>query len=606
MDQHLVEALDAIDRPGDVAAAGDRELTMPGLEVEGLGAVGLPLSRAQARALIRRCRQAPYGKGTQTLVDTDVRRVWEMDPAQFELTNPKWKALIRSIVEEVKQRLGLDECKLSAHLYKLLLYEKGSFFLPHRDGERLDAMVATLIVTLPCAHEGGELVVRHEGREHEIAFPGAASGLGLSWAAFYADCSHEVRPLRSGYRPCLVYNVTLARSRRRKERIDAPSYGAVTARIAELLGAWPETDERQKRAVTLEHAYTQDGLELDRLKGADRARAEVLFEAAEQAGCVAHLALLTLWQLGDVDHDYADYSYRRRRRYGSRYRSRYGYDQDDDPGRRYRMGEILESTLTASHWSDRHGEAHQLGEIRVDKAEVVAGGPLDDGEPSEEEFEDYTGNAGMTLERWYHRAAVVIWPRGRHFAVLCGVGTQAAIGGLAGDGEGAAQRNEAAAGGDAQRLPGVRRGHYRRLEADGPRLVSRRGAQSRPGRVLEAALPPGRSRTDAPLPVRDRAARRQRRAPRRFREARPASRPERLRGGARAGARRPLAGDAASQCAIAARALPPSRPRQARCRGVRPAVRAYRRGAGALRRRASEEHTGCSGSSTAPRCSSRW
>ena len=34
-------------------------------------------------------------------------------------------------------------------------------------------MVATLIVALPGAHEGGELVVRHEGREHEIAFPGA-------------------------------------------------------------------------------------------------------------------------------------------------------------------------------------------------------------------------------------------------------------------------------------------------------------------------------------------------------------------------------------------------------------------------------------------------
>ena len=426
MDEHLLQALAAIDRPGDVVAAGNRDLTMPGLEIEGLGAVGLPLPKAQARALIRRCRQAPYGKGTQTVVDTDVRRVWEMDPAHFELTSPKWKALIESIVDEVKQRLGLDECKLSAHLYKLLLYEKGGFFLPHRDGERLDGMVATLIVALPSAHEGGELVIRHEGREHEVAFSGAASGLELSWAAFYADCSHEVRPLRSGYRPCLVYNVTLARSRRRRKRIDAPSYGAVTARVAELLGAWRETDETQKRAVTLEHAYTQDGLTLDRLKGADRARADVLFEAAEQAGCVAHLALLTLWQLGDVDHDYADYSYRRRRRY----RSRYGGDDDDDPVREHRMGEIIDTSLTASHWSDRHGEARQLGEIRVDKAEVVTDDPLDDGEPSEEEFEDYTGNAGMTLERWYHRAAVVIWPRERHFAVLCGAGTQAAIGGL--------------------------------------------------------------------------------------------------------------------------------------------------------------------------------
>ena len=106
-------------------------------------------------------------------------------------------------------------------------------------------MVATLIVALPCKHEGGELVVRHEGREHEIMFPGAASGLELSWAAFYADCPHEVRPLRSGYRLCLVYNVTLARSRgRKRKRLDAPSWGAVTARVAELLGAWREADER--------------------------------------------------------------------------------------------------------------------------------------------------------------------------------------------------------------------------------------------------------------------------------------------------------------------------------------------------------------------------
>jgi hypothetical protein len=37
----------------------------------------------------------------------------------------------------------------------------------------------------------------------------------------------------------------------------------------------------------------------------------------------------------------------------------------------------------------------------------------------------------MTLERWYHRAAIVIWPRTTHFQVLCGAGTDASIGGLA-------------------------------------------------------------------------------------------------------------------------------------------------------------------------------
>ena len=82
-----------------------------------------------------------------------------------------------------------------AHLYKLLVYEEGSFFLPHRDGEKLDRMVATLVIGLPAVHEGGELVVSHDGRSHEVVFDGAAAGHELSYAAFYADCQHEVRPV---------------------------------------------------------------------------------------------------------------------------------------------------------------------------------------------------------------------------------------------------------------------------------------------------------------------------------------------------------------------------------------------------------------------------
>lgn len=53
-----------------------------------MGVVGLSLAKTNARKLIKLCRQAPYGKGTKTVVDTDVRRVWELDPAQFQLTNP--------------------------------------------------------------------------------------------------------------------------------------------------------------------------------------------------------------------------------------------------------------------------------------------------------------------------------------------------------------------------------------------------------------------------------------------------------------------------------------------------------------------------------------
>jgi hypothetical protein len=35
------------------------------------------------------------------------------------------------------------------------VYEKGGFFLPHRDSEKHDRMVASLIVVLPNPFEGG-------------------------------------------------------------------------------------------------------------------------------------------------------------------------------------------------------------------------------------------------------------------------------------------------------------------------------------------------------------------------------------------------------------------------------------------------------------------
>ena len=426
MHADFIRVLAKVDRPGEVCVAGDLPLTMPGLEVEGLCTLRLPLAEAQARALIERCRQAPYGKGTKTLVDTNVRRVWEMDPACFELTNPKWDLLIESILHEVQQRLGLEERKLSAHLYKLLVYEKGSFFLQHRDGEKLDGMVATLVVALPSVHEGGELVIRHEGRTHEIVFSGAASGLELSYAAFYADCQHEVKPLSGGYRLCLVYNVTLAKSPGRQS-LNAPSYGAVGARVAELLGAWCKRGKTEKLAVTLEHRYTRDGLTLNKLKGVDRARADVLFDAAEQAGCVAHLALVTLWQYGAAEYDEDDYFHPIRGQYYRR------YDNgaiEGDAGSEREMGEIFETSLTANYWSDRHGDTCRFGRMELDDNEIVSNVALDTNEPSEEEFEGYTGNEGMTLARWYHRAAVLIWPREQHFSVLCHAGTDAAVGGL--------------------------------------------------------------------------------------------------------------------------------------------------------------------------------
>ena len=220
-----------------------------------------------------------------------------MEPDHFALKNPDWDRVIKEIVAKVQEELGLESQKLESHLYDLLLYEPGSFFLPHRDGEKLDRMVATLVVVLPSSFEGGELIVRHEGQEQTIDFGGpAGDAFHIHYAAFYADCEHEVRPLKKGHRLCLVYNLTLAKS---KKSLSAPRDSEHIEAIAPLLRKWADEDEAaEKLGIALDHQYTEGGLTWDALKGTDRAKARVLAEAARQAGCRAYLALLTLHESG--------------------------------------------------------------------------------------------------------------------------------------------------------------------------------------------------------------------------------------------------------------------------------------------------------------------
>lgn len=414
-------------------ASGGLPWVSPGLEVRGIGQVKFPLTSALVKRLIKQGRQAPYGKGTKTVVDTDVRRVHELDPEQFQLTGPKWNDLLEFVVTEVEDRLGLAGFELKPHLYKLLVYQEGDFFLPHRDGEKLDGMVATLVITLPSPHEGGELVVSHGGTTETIQAQVAAQGEDLSFAAFYADCQHEVKPLKQGYRVCLVYNLTLGTGKSMpgpRKPTGSVKQASGEGAFSQVLADWAtQCEPTAKLAFGLEHCYSAEGLSFGLLKGPDRRTAKLLLDAAERADCVAHLALIVHWQSGSAEDSWDDYYSNRRRG-----RSRYGgwHDREDEsPALGVRtMGEIYECDFTLSHWSDREGNRVPLGTIPVKQAEIVSDRDPEQWELVREDFEGYTGNAGMTLDRWYHQAAIVVWPRTQHLKVICGAGTDTAIGGL--------------------------------------------------------------------------------------------------------------------------------------------------------------------------------
>lgn len=133
----LLDALDSIQSSGKFAAFEQLDSFVdPEIFVPSIGSIPLPLQEETARSLIQTCHQAPFGKGEETIYDTSVRNTWELDANQFELRNPAWAKYSKQITRSALKELGFDEedmFGIRAELYKLLLYEKGAMFKPHKE-----------------------------------------------------------------------------------------------------------------------------------------------------------------------------------------------------------------------------------------------------------------------------------------------------------------------------------------------------------------------------------------------------------------------------------------------------------------------------------------
>jgi predicted 2-oxoglutarate/Fe(II)-dependent dioxygenase YbiX len=398
----LVEILDTVQRPGDFYVTGTTEIFMPRLEVEGVGPVALPLLPIQVEPLVAVAERAPYGLGQETLVDTDVRRTWQISPERIRIEGRHWARTLKQIVQRAAEGLGVTGA-VRAELYKLLVYDEGGFFVSHRDTEKAPGMFATLIIALPSSYAGGELLVRHRDREVRLELP-CPEPSDVAFAAFYADCVHEVLPVTSGCRLTLVYNLL-----RKGKPPQPPSYDAELAEATAALRRWaankqlPDDDSPEKLIYPLEHAYTPAELSFDALKGADAAAAGVLVPAARQADCDLHLALVTIRESGIAEHSY----------YGSR-RRRY-YDEDDDD---FEIIEVDERSTTLTEWRHPDGARPTWGDLPCEEKELCPPDAFEGMEPDDLQFHEATGNEGASFDRTYSLAALVLWPRARVMAVL--------------------------------------------------------------------------------------------------------------------------------------------------------------------------------------------
>src|SRR2546430_6477748 len=138
---------------------------MPRVEIDGVGVISFPILDSQFQDIIKHAERAPYGRGGETILDTSVRNTWQLAPGNVRIGGKSWGRSFQLILSTVTDGLGCTGTDISAEFYKLLVYEEGGFFLPHRDTEKTNGMFGTLTIVLPSVHCGGELVIRHAKRE---------------------------------------------------------------------------------------------------------------------------------------------------------------------------------------------------------------------------------------------------------------------------------------------------------------------------------------------------------------------------------------------------------------------------------------------------------
>lgn len=178
----------------------------------------------QFQDLLQIAVESPFGQGQVTKTDPNVRKARHIPPERILGIEGFNASMLLHTIQA--QLFPHEMAPIEASLLKINIYREGDFFVAHRDTP-MERSIGSLVVALPCAHFGGELLVGHRGDIRKFDF---ASDLGVKvvdqstatwktdvccksvesrapYAAFYGDALHEIKVVKAGIRLSLSYQL---------------------------------------------------------------------------------------------------------------------------------------------------------------------------------------------------------------------------------------------------------------------------------------------------------------------------------------------------------------------------------------------------------------
>jgi hypothetical protein len=416
----------------------------PHISVNVVGRLGFPLTNVEQ--LISVATKAPFGHGDQTIYDDTIRTAWQIDATNITIEDCEvWTTYFNKQVKDCCFHLGIsnerfDALNIGTTLYKMLIYETGGHFAPHRDTEKEIGMFGTLIIQLPTSEGfmGGELTVKHEGGSKTIDLS-IDNDDNFQAIAFYSDCEHQLHPITNGRRVCLIYNLVAFPT----ENTNIPLHIVnvqTELNLRSIVQEWISKAKKIKKiGYQLEHQYTYQSINFSTLKGRDEIIFATLRNAQDNNGKKLFHASILLMELYLKKSRYTIYD---------QYLNPFKLIEESDHGSfktttiKSNDKECNMNCFSKKGWWVMPGVVVQHGDILMDDSDTVSGKQeIDNCKYSKKRKDDscirdddgtefashvqmfltrngyvkeehgYYGNEYGSTETWYNAAAIIISPK---------------------------------------------------------------------------------------------------------------------------------------------------------------------------------------------------
>ena len=213
----ICEVLDSAGKSGEFSSSGLADLCLPGLVIDEIGIIALPLLEVQAKNIIAVCskqnnhdhkreqdktenpqldiRMDGIDENDKSLNDRNNRNCWQLESSKIKLENLVWHVKVEELVSKTLMELGFHDLENAYHqLDRMLLFERGGHLAPSRNHEtdKINGLFAKLVILLPSDYSGGQLIVSHARKQNKYDFVAEESNYNFNYAAFYSDCKYEV------------------------------------------------------------------------------------------------------------------------------------------------------------------------------------------------------------------------------------------------------------------------------------------------------------------------------------------------------------------------------------------------------------------------------